>query len=70
MLPMIKRTFKDYIKQYTAHTVFPLLFGFLGGLLIYIILRDKDIEAARFFGRLGFYIGVIYVSIYIIQISI
>ena len=65
---MIKRTFKDYIRQYSAHVIFPILFSFLGGLLVYIILKDKDIEAARFFGRLGFYIGAIYALIYIIRI--
>ena len=64
---MTKRTFKEYIKQYTAHLIFPLFFGFLGGILIYIILKDKDIEAARFFGRLGLYIGVIYGIIYVIR---
>ncbi len=65
---MTKRTFKDYIKQYSVHIIFPILFSFLGGLFVYVILKDKDIEAARFFGRLGFYVGAISALIYIIRI--
>jgi len=64
-----------FVKKYPILTLVPIVFSLIGGLVLYYLFKRKysitknkeDMESGRFFGRLGFYMLIVNLVLYLLS---